>query len=76
MTRAYEELVDFIAHGSSPGDVAAFTPSQTVRDFIFDLLERQKTGSLTSGEQAELAHFLEVEHIMRLAKARARQHLP
>jgi len=76
MTRAYEEIVDFIAGGTSPGSVAAFAPSEAARESIADLLERQKTGTLSSEEKAELAHYLEVEHIMRLAKARARQHLP
>jgi hypothetical protein len=76
MTRAYEEIIDFIAGGTSPGGVAAFQPSQATREFVADLLERQKVDSLSPEEQAELAHYLEVEHIMRLAKARARRHLP
>jgi hypothetical protein len=76
MTRAYEEIVDFIVGGTSPGDVAAFAPSQASREFVADLLERQKTDSLSTQEKSELAHYLELEQIMRLAKARARQHLP
>jgi hypothetical protein len=76
MTRVYEEIIDFIAGGSSPSGVAAFVPSPAARESVADLLERQKTDSLSPEEKAELAHYLEVEHIMRLAKARARQHLP
>ena len=71
MTRAYEEIIDFIAAGTSPGDVAAFQPSQAARDSVADLLEREKSASLTPEEKAELVHYMEVEHIMRLAKARA-----
>ena len=76
MTRVYEEIIDFIAGGTSPSGVAAFAPSAAAREFVADLLERLKTDSLSPEEKAELAHYLEVEHIMRLAKARARQHLP
>jgi hypothetical protein len=76
MTRVYEEIIDFIAGGTSPSDVAAFVPSAAARDSVAALLERQKTDSLSVEEKAEFAHYLEVEHIMRLAKARARQHLP
>ncbi len=76
MTRVYEEIVDFIAGGSTPDGVAAFRPSDEARQRVTDLLERQSAGSLTADESAELSHYLELEHIMRLAKARARQHRP
>jgi succinate dehydrogenase/fumarate reductase flavoprotein subunit len=37
------------------------------------LIEREKFGRLSSEEKSELDHFLELEHILRMAKARARQ---
>jgi hypothetical protein len=76
MTRVYEEIVEFIAAGTTPDGVAAFRPSDEARERVDDLLERQKFGTLTSDESAELSHFLELEHIMRLAKARARRIRP
>jgi len=36
------------------------------------LVEREKLSQLTPEEDAELGHFLELEHILRMAKARAR----
>jgi hypothetical protein len=75
MTRVYEEIIDFIAGGSSPDDVARFQPSDSVREHVAELLARQKASSLTPDEVAELNHYLELEHLMRMAKARARQHL-
>jgi len=33
---------------------------------------REKESQLTPEEASELAHFLELEHILRMAKARAR----
>jgi hypothetical protein len=74
MTRVYEEIIDFIAGGSSPDEVAHFRPSPEARDRVTDLLLREKNSSLSTDESAELDHYLQLEHIMRLAKARARRH--
>jgi hypothetical protein len=73
MTRVYEEIVDFIAGGSTPDDVAAWTPSQETRDVVGALIEREKTGALTASEREDLDHYMHLEHLMRLAKARARR---
>ena len=70
--RPYEEIVEFIA-SLSPREIVGFKPSEEARERVWDLLERQKTSPLPTEEKAELEHYLEVEHLMRLAKARARQ---
>ena len=75
MTRAHEEIIDFIAAGSTPAAVATFVPSETARLRVSELLRREKTSSLSPDETAELNHYQELEHLMRLAKARARAHL-
>lgn len=75
MTRAYEEIVDFIAAGTSPRDVVAYQPSATARARVADLIQKEKTTGLSTEETAELEHYLQLEHVMRLAKARARTHL-
>jgi hypothetical protein len=46
---------------------------EPARQRVWDLLERQKTDALPAEEKSELDHYLEIEHLMRLAKARARQ---
>lgn len=74
MNRAYEEIVDFIAAGTTPHSVAHFEASQEVKGRVADLIHREKAASLTPDEASELDHFLKLEHIMRLAKARARSH--
>ena len=74
MNRAYEEIVEFIASGTTPDTVARYEASQQVKDRVADLIHREKTGQLSSEETSELNHFMQLEHIMRLAKARARQH--
>jgi hypothetical protein len=74
-TRAYEEIIDFIAAGTDPERVASFRASDEVRQRVADLVMREKSDSLTANERSELEHYLQLEHLMRLAKARARKHL-
>jgi len=68
----YLELVDFIASGPTSQEVAEFHPSREAQDRVVELLEREKESKLTSEEATELNEFLELEHILRMAKARAR----
>jgi hypothetical protein len=75
MTLAYEEIVDFIAHGSNPADVARFQPSEHAVARVRTLVEREKNGSITDAETRELEQASQLEHLMRLAKAKARQYL-
>jgi hypothetical protein len=73
--KAYEEVIDFIASGPSPSLIVSFRPSREASDRVEYLIEREKTGELSPEEKTELDHYMELEHIMRLAKARARQRL-
>jgi hypothetical protein len=75
MVVAYEEFVDFIAGGSTPQGVIDFQPSDETKAKVAELIRRQKTIGLSADETAELNQFLQIEHLMRLAKARARQRL-
>jgi len=72
MIRAYDEIVEFIAAGTTPDSVAQFESSQQTKDWVAELLQKEKTTGLTSEELSELDHFMKLEHLMRLAKARAR----
>jgi hypothetical protein len=71
--RAYEEFIDFIAAGPSSEHVAMFQPSETTRQRVADLVAREKDAGLSAAESEELDQYLRLEHIMRLAKARARR---
>ncbi len=72
MIRAYDEIVEFIAGGTTPTTVARFEPSQQTKDYVADLIHKEKTSTLTLEESSELDHYMKLEHLMRLAKARAR----
>ncbi len=66
----YDEMVDFIA-SISPQKVIAFKPSATTQQRLEDLLYKEKNANLSIDEKSELDYYLMLEHLMRLAKARA-----
>ncbi len=74
-TKAYEDLIDFIAAGSKPIDVISYEPSQSTKERVAALINKEKTEGLTEVEKSELDHYMQLEHIMRLAKARARRYV-
>ena len=73
-TKSYEEIIDFIAAGTTPAAVVAFHPSDAVRQRVAELVERSEDGAISTEEQSELEDYLLLEHIMIMAKARARQY--
>jgi hypothetical protein len=67
----YMELVDFVARGSTAEEVANFRPSPEAQKRVAELLERQRESKLTEQETAELDGFVQLEHMLGLAKAKA-----
>lgn len=72
---AYLELIDFLAGGTTPEALIAFRPSEAVQERVSSLIEREKEGQLTEEYQQELADYLQLEHLMIMAKAQARRKL-
>lgn len=72
---AYEEILDFIAAGTTPQNLVDFCPSEDTKERIAELIHREKTTGLSPEETSELEHYLQLEHLMRLAKSRARHYL-
>jgi hypothetical protein len=70
---AYIEIIDFIAAGTTPEAVAHFRPSAEAQQRVSELIEHEKGNALSPDEKTELDHFMELEHILRMAKAKARQ---
>ena len=70
--KAYEEVADFIAR-RGPREVAEFKPSAEAGQRVGELLGREKAGGLTPEERRELDHYEDLEMLMNLARARARQ---
>jgi hypothetical protein len=67
----YMELVDFVARGATAEEVANFRPSPEAQKRVAELLERQRESELTEEETAELDAFVQLEHILGLARAKA-----
>ena len=49
-----------------------FRPSTEAQQRVAERIEREEESRLTAEEASELTHFLELEHILRRAKAKAR----
>lgn len=74
-TKVYDEIIDFIAAGTTPQSVVNFRLSETAQERLEDLVYKHKMGELTPDGKRELDHFLTLEHIMTLAKARAYKYI-
>ena len=72
-TSAEQEIVDFIVSGTTPESIIRYRPSEEATLRLEDLIEREKEGALSPEERAELDHCMHLEHLMRMAKAKARQ---
>lgn len=67
----YDELAQFLAN-LSPRRVLAYKASAQSQSRVNELLEKNKTVGLTAEENAEMERYMTVEHIVRLAKAKAK----
>ena len=70
----YDELAYFLA-SLSPRRVIAYKASPKSQARVNVLIEKNKISGLSEAENAEMERFMTVEHIVRLAKAKALQKL-
>ena len=73
--KSLDEMVDLFARGTDAEAILAFRPSAQAQRRVRYLLGRGKSGEITPEEAAELQRLGEIEHLMQLVKARARQYL-
>ena len=69
-TSVYDEIAEFMA-SMNPEKVIAFKPSTANQERLDFLLDKQKDTGLNAVEKKELEHYLIVNRIIGLAKARA-----
>lgn len=67
----YDNLADFIA-GMDAEKVLAFHALLDLQERVEILIEKKQTSKLTQREKEELEHYFISEHIVRLAKSKAR----
>ena len=70
----YDESVNFIVE-ESPERFAHFQTTPKMRERVWDWVRREKNDELIAKEKAELDTHGQIEHLMRLAKARARMNI-
>ena len=68
----FHEMIDFLARGPSPEQIAAFKVSPSAQARLEELLEKNRENELTDDEAAELDLYVQINHVMLLLKARAR----
>jgi hypothetical protein len=66
-----QAIVDVLASRPTPEQVLAIRPLAEMQSRAGELLRRSKDGELSRAEEAELERYLLLEHLVRLAKARA-----
>jgi hypothetical protein len=66
----YNEVADFMAN-MNPPMVIAFKPSSDNQSRLDSLLDKQESSHLSDDEKTELEHYLILNRIIGLAKARA-----
>lgn len=68
----YDDLVGLLVRNTPADDLMAFQLSAEKQQRLDDLLERNRAGTLSPAESAELDTFEQMEHVVRLLKARVR----
>ncbi len=75
INRAFDEIVDLLTSCPSPEEILSFKPSEKMQNSVSQLLEKKRNDNLTEEERHELEHFMIIEHLMRVAKLRAKKRL-
>jgi hypothetical protein len=69
--KPFEEIIAFIANAAGAEKLRAFRPSPDAEKRVALLLEKQQEGTLRPREREDLQMFVQLDHVMSLAKARA-----
>lgn len=69
---AYDEIAEFIA-SMDPGKLVEYHAPASMQNRVDELLEKRQASALTAEEDNELQHYLVVDHLISLAKIRARK---
>jgi hypothetical protein len=73
--RAFDEAIDFITSLPKPEQVLDYKPSVMAQKHLESLLEKKRNDSLSINEAQEIDQYMMVEHLMRMAKKKAKKQL-
>jgi hypothetical protein len=65
------EIMEFLATLPSPEEILALRPSAALQSRVETLLEKNREEGLTPAEEQEWQQYEYLEHLVRIAKARA-----
>ena len=71
----YEQVLDFLAAGPSAQEIVRFRPSVAAQERFSELLELNRRRELTLTETEELDHYVRIDRMISLLKAKAYSHL-
>jgi hypothetical protein len=73
MTKAFDQIVDFVATGGLREDLIRFAADNETRERVAWLIQKEKADGLLPEETTELDDYMRLEHLIRMAKTRARR---
>lgn len=65
------EVLEFLATLPTPEEIIALRPSEALQAQISNLLEKNRTQGLTPPEEQVWEQYQYLEHLIRMAKAKA-----
>jgi hypothetical protein len=71
----YEQVLDFLVESPSPQEIIAFRPSAAAQKRFSALLALNRERDLTTTEAEELEHYIQIDRMMSLLKAKAYRRL-
>jgi hypothetical protein len=69
----YDDLIELLANSANPETVLSFQLSNDKQRRLDQLLSKNRDGTLSPQESAELDAYEQFEHVVRLLKARVRE---
>lgn len=68
----FDEITDFLASGTTAGQIIAFKPSEMLDQRLHILLDHNSHDALNDEERSELDEFLRMNHLLKMLKLKAR----
>lgn len=68
-------VIDFLASGPSPAEIVALQASPDLEARVALLLDKNREGTLTEGEERELDRYEQLDYFVARVKAQARRRL-
>ena len=69
------EVLEFLAGLPTPEEILAYRPTPQQKERVSALLEKNRSQGLTDEEEREWERYQYLEHLMRIAKAKAHRKL-